>query len=98
MSITFIGQTGVTIQVEMGIDITGASTKKIKYRKPSGETGEWTATVVSDTAGVLKYTTTTAAELDEAGLWDVWPYAILGDGSIAIGLVSMFPVYAEGAE
>ena len=41
----FKGQTWQA-DIFVPVDITGAGTNQIKYRKPSGATGAWTATVV----------------------------------------------------
>lgn len=50
-------------------DISGASTKQVKFRKPSGAVATETAEFVTDgTDGKVKYTTV-ADDLNETGQW-----------------------------
>jgi len=46
---------GLPIALECGTDITAATTRQIKYRKPDGTTGTWTA--VQATSTKISYTT-----------------------------------------
>jgi len=69
------GDVGLAIVLEITdgdtpIDLTGATETKIKFRKPSGETGEFPATIVGDPVeGKIEYTTASEADLDEVGIW-----------------------------
>lgn len=71
-----VGDVGTVIRVEPSddTDLSGASSAEIRYKKPSGATGAWTASIVSD--GV-QYTTTTG-DIDEAGTWYLQAYVDLG--------------------
>lgn len=77
-----VGDIGATIKltVEEGgvaLDISSASSvKKFRLRKPeSNNVIEVDASFDTDgTDGVLKWTTTLASDLDEAGEWKVQPY------------------------
>lgn len=60
-------QSLLTLRLNAGIDVSGASEAKILYRKPTGVTGEWTATV-STTYVVYDVQT---ADLDVAGKWSI---------------------------
>ena len=63
------GDIGAIIRIEPrdGTDISMALDPKILYRKPSMETGEWTATIATN---AVQYTTI-AGDLDEVGIWQL---------------------------
>ena len=69
-----IGDIGSLIELDTGEDISSGSGAKIKYKKPSGDTGEWSATI-DDTK--LTYTTADG-DLDEAGTWLIQGYLTVG--------------------
>lgn len=69
------GDIGVKIVLDCGLDISTATTKQIKYRKPRGDAGAWTATLESDNAS-LSYTTTAATDLSEVGTWRLQAYVV----------------------
>lgn len=56
---------GVQITLNTGIDLTTASNTVIKYIKPSGAVGEWTATTDGNN---IQYTTI-EGDIDEEGNW-----------------------------
>jgi nitrogen fixation protein FixH len=70
---------GKKIIVEVGMDISAASVLRIYYRKPDGTKSYWTAT--EHTARSITHTLA-ASELDQAGIWQVQPYAVVGDEEI----------------
>lgn len=88
------GQT-LEINVFIPVDITGAGTAQIKYTKPSGATGAWTATVVDAERGWLRYTLA-AASNDESGDWVVWGYVVQADASVVIGDIVPMRLWTEG--
>jgi hypothetical protein len=88
------GQT-LEINIFVPADITGAGTNQIKYTKPSGATGAWTATVVDAERGWLRYTLS-AANNDESGDWGVWGYVVQADASVLIGDVLPIRMTVEG--
>lgn len=55
-----------TLQLQTGTDLTSAPTVQIRYKKPSGATGVFSATVVSSTE---MYHDLTGTENNEAGVW-----------------------------
>jgi len=73
----------VTIGVETGQNISGA-TCKLKYKKPSGATGEWSAVITDASTGSIEYETLTA-DLDETGTWTFWADITFDDGAWAPG-------------
>lgn len=88
---------GQTLQLDifLRVDITGAGTNQIKYRKPSGTTGAWNASVIDAEAGWLRYVLP-AANNDENGKWTVWGYAVQSDSTILIGSPLEINMLAEG--
>ena len=70
---------GKKIVLRVGMDISGASVLRIHYEKPSGTKGSWTAT--AESARSISHTLA-ASDLDEAGVWKVQPYAVVGDETI----------------
>ena len=77
------------------VDVTGATTTQIKYKKPSGTTGNWTASVRDPGKGELYYDLT-GTELDETGTWTLWAYVTFSDGRSAPGEPVKVIVHTEG--
>jgi len=70
----FIGAIGKKIVLNVGVNISAATTRQIKYEKPSGTTGYWTAVEESTTS--ISYTTTAATDLNEDGNWKLQAYIV----------------------
>ena len=67
------GDIGTVIKIDVGENISSATVRKIKYKKPAtGTIGEWTAAASGTTA--IAYTTTAAADLNEIGTWQLQGY------------------------
>lgn len=90
----YVGQT-LQIDVWLRVDITGATAYLLKYRKPSGTTGDWTATIVDAEAGWLRYNLP-AASNDESGIWTLWGHVTLADSSVIIGSPLEIEMREEG--
>ena len=90
------GQTKLKIELTVNQDITDATVKRIKYQKPSGETGYWPATVSSATAGVIYYEPDTTSILNEVGKWTLWAWVTFSDDRLAPGEPVMMMIYKEG--
>ena len=75
MSELFKDQSLLTITCETGYAfLSSATTKKILYRKPSGETGSWDAT---DSGTDLVYNLSNG-DIDEIGTWQFQAYFDVG--------------------
>lgn len=63
---------------DAALDISGATTKQIVFKDPSGNETSVTAEYVTDgTDGKITYTVTSADEIDdEAGVWTKWALVI----------------------
>jgi len=70
----FIGALGKKIVLNVGIDISAATTRQIKYEKPDGTTSYWTAIEESTTS--ISFTTTAATDLDLDGNWKLQAYIV----------------------
>lgn len=82
---------GVLIQIDMGEDISDASTISLLVSKGGGSTDTWTATVSSSDNNVLEYTTVDG-DLDEAGTYYVQPSLVFSNWE-GLGETITFVVY-----
>tara|TARA_B100000745_G_C19786294_1_gene257842 strand:- start:62 stop:373 length:312 start_codon:yes stop_codon:yes gene_type:complete len=75
------------------INVSGATTKEIVFKKPSGTKVTAAASFESDgTDGVLSYTTT-GTELDETGTYKIQAHVVLSAGNDFHSDISTFKVY-----
>ncbi len=70
----YVGAVGIDITLDAEIDISTATTHEIRYKKPDGTKGAWTATIVDDTT--LQYITE-SGDLDYEGEWKLQIYVVL---------------------
>jgi hypothetical protein len=63
----FVGDNGTEIVMECGVDVSSATVRQIKARKPDFTLATWSASA-GDTATQIKYFTD-ADDLDQAGTW-----------------------------
>jgi hypothetical protein len=86
MNEVFINQTYLEIVLTAGVNIYGAKTTEIRYRKPSGITGSLTAEVTDATSGILTYVVPADSTLiNEKGEWRFWTYVKFLDDRVARG-------------
>lgn len=71
----FVTQGYYLLTLETGINISSATTMQIKYRKPNGTTGAWTADLEGTTQ--MKYQMSNS-DLDVAGNWVIQAYIVIG--------------------
>lgn len=87
---TFVGDT-IRININTGIDISGYSILCIKYRKPDGTTGAWTATI-DPTDSTRMYYDCDTEDIDIAGEWVI--QASVEEGALQLnGRWVRFDVY-----
>ncbi len=89
-------QTALYIQVTTGVDITGATSTLIQYRKPSGAEDSWSAEIVDAENGIIKYADFSANTLNESGWWTFWADITFSTGLRGIGESFKIYVYEEG--
>lgn len=70
----FVGAIGQKIILNVEADISAATTRQIKYEKPDGTSGYWTAVEESTTS--ISYTTTAATDLNLDGNWELQAYVV----------------------
>lgn len=87
----YINQSYIKIQLDTGIDLTGATNAKIHYTKPDGVTGYWTATV---NGNFIEYLVQNG-NLDQVGYWLWQGEAVMPDGRKAIARSIKQRVQAE---
>ena len=73
----FKGAIGQKIILNVGVDISAATTRQIKYWKSDGTSGAWTAAEESSTS--ISYTTTAASDLNIVGEWRLQAYVVTPD-------------------
>ena len=93
----YVGQTALRVQLVLGVDLSEMSATKIKYKKPSGDTGEWDAVVANVADGTIYYDVEEATEIDEPGNWTLWGHLTKTDGREAPGEPFVITVKQEGS-
>ena len=68
MGKVYTGDVGTRIILDCGIDVSAATTKQIKYRKPNGDEGVWDAASVGGEDTQIYYDVE-ANDIDQVGLW-----------------------------
>lgn len=89
-------QTKLRIQRTLGVDITNCKEANIRYITPSGNKGEWTATVSNAAQGVIHYDVVSTDDLNEAGEWRTWGHIVFDDDREAEGDVVLMTVKKAG--
>ena len=97
MAKIYKNQTKVYFEATVSQDVTSA-TCLIKYIKPSGTTGSWSAQIITAATGVIRYTVPAGATtiLDESNNWIMWGYVTFSDGRVADGEPATVKIYEPG--
>lgn len=76
MPSVYVGAIGQKITLRVGVDISTATTRQIKYRRPDGTLSNWTAAQESTTS--ISYTTTADTDLPigSDGDWKLQAYIV----------------------
>ncbi len=89
------GDIGTVIEITLKngatpVDISGATTKSIKLKKPVSATvlTKAAAFTTDGTDGKLQHTTI-SGDLDEVGVWEVQAYVVLAGGTWSSNIVDM---------
>ncbi|HWQ18555.1 MAG TPA: hypothetical protein VN455_02180 [Methanotrichaceae archaeon] len=83
MSKIYIGDVGVEIRLDTGVDIDDATLLAIEVLKPDKTPDEWEATQYGTTQSITY--TTIADDLDQAGTYKLQAYAEWGENSKHLG-------------
>lgn len=73
----YVGDIGTRIRLDVGEDVSTATSVTIEYKKPSKVEGSWSAAVEVENNTIV-YHMTALNELDEAGEWKLQAYVDLG--------------------
>jgi hypothetical protein len=76
-------------------DLEGCISAVIKYRKPDGKTGEFSAAVGDLARGVI-FHECIEGEIDASGWWAFWAFVTFVDERTAAGEAAKVYVYHEG--
>jgi len=91
----FVDQSALRLTLKTFIDLEGIISAVIKYRKPDGVTGEFSAAVADTANGVIIHECI-EGELDVGGWWDFWAFITFEDGRTAAGEAAKVYVWQEG--
>jgi hypothetical protein len=95
MNKIFKGQSALRIILRTFVDLEECILALIKYRKPGGAVGEFTAGIVDVTKGII-FHECIEGELDKAGWWSFWASITFADGRVAPGEAVKVFVWDEG--
>jgi hypothetical protein len=95
MGKVFKGQSALRITVKTFADLEDCVSAVIKYRKPNGKTGEFTASVGDMAKGVI-FHECIEGDIDVSGWWAFWAYATFADGRTAAGETAKVYIWQEG--
>ena len=95
MGKAFDTQTVLKFIASTGVDITGATKRRIKYKQPDGTTGEWVAVEEGDPLiGKISYEI--IAALGAFNGWTLWAWIEFSEGLHAAGESRKIMIYEEG--
>ena len=92
----YVGQTKLTMNATLGIDITNATPTLIKYIKHSGTTGSFVATITDAANGIITKSSWLTTDLDESGPWVLWGHITDSSGKVVAGEAWTEHIYNEG--
>lgn len=103
MGRVFTEQTYLRIILTAGVNVAGALTTSIIYKKPSGTLGILAATVQDQATGVMYHDIPTDSSgginlLDEVGKWKFWTFVEFSDGRTARGETYTKEIYDDEDE
>lgn len=91
-----VGQTALSFVATVSQDITGADPVLIKYIKPSGTTGSFTATITDALTGEITYVVENVSDVSEYNNWILWAHITFASGKVAAGKATQIKVFKEG--
>ena len=91
----FRGQTALRIMVKTFCNLEGVLSAVIRYKKPNGKTGAFSAAVKDKAKGVISHEVI-EGEIDVSGWWMFWAFVTFEDGRTAAGEAAKVFVWEEG--
>ena len=95
MGKVFVKQTALRITLKTFTDLEGIISAVIRFRKPNGKTGEFSAAVGDMTKGVI-FHECIEGDIDVSGWWSFWAFITFTDGRTAAGEAAKVFVWNEG--
>ncbi len=96
MNKIYTGQSSLTIRVSTTCSLVSAESCEIRYIKPDGTEGAFTASVLDSSAGIISYDVN-EGDIDQAGWWRFWAHITFTGGRSAPGDVQRVFVRREGS-
>jgi len=84
MGLIYKNQSSLTLKVLTYIELSGADTCILKYRKPDGTEDRFPLTIEDELEGILRYNVQNG-DLDESGWWSFWANITFIDGRTSAG-------------
>ncbi|MCL2410632.1 MAG: hypothetical protein FWC97_03215 [Treponema sp.] len=95
MNKVFKGQSALRITLRTFVDLEGVLSAVIRYRKPNGKAGEFSA-AVGDVANGVIFHECIEGEIDLSGWWSFWAFVTFADGRSAAGETAKVFIWNEG--
>jgi hypothetical protein len=92
----FIGQSALRITVKTFCDLAEVISAVIRFRKPNGRTGEFSAAVGDTESGII-FHECIEGDIDLSGWWAFWAFVTLADGRAAAGEAAKVYVWKPGS-
>lgn len=92
----YVGQTDLKISLELKSPILDTDTALIKYKKPDGSSGSFTAEKDSLEFGIISFSDFQSNSLDQSGEWTFWAHITNLAGKVVAGEPSCLIIYEEG--
>jgi hypothetical protein len=89
-------QSALRITLKTFCDLEGVISAVIRYRKPDGKSGEFSA-AVGDTVNGVIFHECIEGEIDVSGWWGFWAFVTFADGRTAAGETSKVYIWKEGS-
>ena len=91
----FKGQTALRLTLKTFTDLEDINSAIIRYKKPNGKFGEFSAAVGDVEKGVI-FHEVIEGEIDVSGWWVFWAFITFSDGRTAAGEAAKVYVWQEG--
>jgi hypothetical protein len=91
----FVKQSALRITLKTFCDLAGVLSVVIRFYKPNGKKGEFTASVGDIANGVI-FHECIEGEIDVSGWWAFWAFVTFADGRTAAGETAKVFVWNEG--
>ena len=89
------GQSALRITVNTFVDLENIISAAIKYRKPNGNQGEFSAGIADSAKGII-FHEVLEGELNVTGWWTFWAFVTFSDGRTAAGEAEKVYIWEEG--